>query len=288
MLSKNLHARGLVIVTVGVVILSFDALLVRMAATSAFNVVFWRGLFIFLSVGTILLAGGLGRVNAQPFSSLAVTALVAGLGLVLFPVSVTHTQTANTVVILTSTPLFAAMFSRWFLKEDIPRRTWIATIIVLAGIAAIFSGSISTEGRFGDAMALAAAVNFGINMTLLRARPELSRLAVTCLGGLVACLLCVPLSEPFGLPAASMSVLALTGLVQMPAAMVLITIGTRFLPAAEVSLLLLIETLLAPVWVYLVFAEAPSRTTVYGGTAILVTLLAHSWLGLRAQSGNNA
>lgn len=283
MFSDNPHARGLAIVTAGVVILSFDALLVRMAHTSAFNVVFWRGLFIFVALAAVLVASGLRRVNFRPVANLATCAGVAGVGLMLFPLSITHTETANTVVILTAAPFFAALFSRWFLKERIAPRTWIAIVIVMAGIVTIFWGSVSTDGRFGDAMALAAAITFGVNMTLLRARPELSRIAVTCLSGLVACLLCWPLVAPGALPAASMGVLALSGLLQMPAAMVLISVGTRFLPAPEVSLLLLVETLLAPVWVYLVFAEVPSRATVYGGSVILATLLVHSWLGLRAQ-----
>ncbi len=283
LLPNNPHARGLAIVAAGVFILSFDALFVRMAQTSAFNVVFWRGLFIFVALAAVLVSSGLRRVNFRPYATLATCAGVSGVGQVLFPLSVTHTETANTVVILTAAPFFAALFSRWFLKERIAPRTWIAIVILMLGIATIFSGSVSTDGRFGDAMALTAAITFGVNMTLLRARPELSRIAVTCCSGLVACLLCLPLAEPGGLPAASMGVLALSGLVQMPAAMVLVSIGTRFLPAPEVSLLLLVEALLAPVWVYLVFTEVPSTATVFGGTMILVTLLVHSWLGLRAQ-----
>ncbi len=285
MFAHNLHARGLAIVSLGVFILSFDAVLVRMAHTNAFNVVFWRGAFMFVSLALVLLASGWRRLSLKPVGGLVACAAVAGGGLLLFPLSVTHTQTANTVVILTSAPFFAALFSRWFLKERIARRTWVAILVVMGGLATIFAGSVSVSGRFGDLMALAAAANFGISMTMLRAMPTLSRIAVTCLSGLVACLLCLPMASPGLLPATSMGVLALSGLVQMPAAMVLINIGTRFLPAAEVSLLLLVETLLAPVWVYLVFTEVPGQATVAGGTVILVTLLVHSWLGLRAHRG---
>lgn len=285
MFAHNLHARGLAIVSLGVFILSFDAVLVRMAHTNAFNVVFWRGAFMFVSLALVLLASGWRRLSLKPVGGLVACAAVAGGGLLLFPLSVTHTQTANTVVILTSAPFFAALFSRWFLKERIARRTWVAILVVMGGLATIFAGSVSVSGRFGDLMALAAAANFGISMTMLRAMPTLSRIAVTCLSGLVACLLCLPMASPGLLPATSMGVLALSGLLQMPAAMVLINIGTRFLPAAEVSLLLLVETLLAPVWVYLVFTEVPGQATVAGGTVILVTLLVHSWLGLRAHRG---
>ncbi|KAA3632669.1 MAG: DMT family transporter [Proteobacteria bacterium] len=270
------------IVALGVFILSFDALLVRLAGTSAFNVVFWRGLFTFTSLALLLVLGGAAaRLTLRPIWGLSLAGLVAGAGLVLFPLSITHTETANTVVILTAAPFFAALFSRLFLKERIAARTWIAILVVAIGIATIFSGSLSTDGRFGDVIALIAAINFGINMTILRAMPGISRIAVTCLSGIVACLICAPFATPLGLPTESLGWLALSGLLQMPAAMVLISIGTRFLPAPEVSLLLLIETLLAPVWVYLVFTEAPSEATIYGGAMILITLFVHSWLGLR-------
>lgn len=282
--NTTLHSRGLMIVTLGVFILSFDALLVRLASTPAANVVFWRGMFTFLALGILLWIGrSRSRLNLRPFGALFASGAVAGVGLVMFPLSVTHTDTANTVVILTSAPFFAAIFSRLFLAERVPLRTWLAIIIVAAGITTIFSGSISREGRFGDAMALIAAANFGINMTILRAVPELSRIAVTCLSGLVACIVCLPFVDPFWLPTTSMGYLALSGLFQMPAAMVLISIGTRFLPAPEVSLLLLVETLLAPVWIFMVFAEEPTRATLYGGAMILATLLVHSWIGLRRQ-----
>lgn len=270
------------IVTLGVFILSFDALLVRLGDTTAVNVVFWRGLFTFLALGLLLLVGGTGRrLGIRPLGGLLLCGSIAGVGLVLFPMSVTHTHTANTVVILTCAPFFAAILSRVFLKERIAIRTWIAITVVVVGVGVIFAGSVSSTHRFGDAMALLAALNFGINMTILRAMPGLSRIAVVCLGGLVACLICAPFAAPFEISTAGMSYIALSGLVQMPAALVLVSIGTRFLPAPEVSLLLLVETLLAPIWVWMVFTEQPSTATLYGGAMILTTLLIHSWIGLR-------
>jgi drug/metabolite transporter (DMT)-like permease len=288
MSEPNLHLRGLLIVSAGVFILSFDAVLVRLANTGAENVVFWRGLFMFLALALLLGVGRRNRPNLKPLPWLLANACVAGVGLVLFPLSVTHTDTANTVVILTSSPFFAALFSRVFLKERIALRTWVAISVVIAGIATIFSSAVSGGRLFGDAMALLAAINFGINMTMLRAMPGMSRIAVTCLSGLVACLLCAPFAAPLDLPASSMGFLAFSGLLQMPAAMVLVFIGTRFLPAPEVSLLLLVETLLAPIWVWLVFYERPSEATVLGGSAILLTLVVHSWLSMRSHSSRRA
>lgn len=277
------HIKGLLIVAIGVFSLSFDALLVRLAETSTWNIVFWRGIFIFSVLSIILLVkGARGQViDIKPYPIVIIMGCIGGVGLILFPLSLNYTSTANTVVILTATPLFAALLSRVFLKERIQIRTWVAIIVVFLGILVIFSGSISGNGIFGDLIALLAAVNFGLNMTLLRSFPNISRISIICLSGLIAAILCFPLAQPLELTSQSYQVLAISGLVQMPAAMVLIAIGTRYLPAAEVSLLILIEAVLAPLWVWLFLWEIPDENTFYGGGIILLTLLAHSWISLR-------
>src|SRR5690606_4431358 len=119
--APNLHVRGLAIVTAGVFILSFDALLVRLAGATPADFGFWRGMLICVSLLTLLVAGGLGRVNVRPVGGYLLAGTVAGIGLVLFPFSIMNTHTANTVVILTSAPFFAAIFSRVFLAEPIAR-----------------------------------------------------------------------------------------------------------------------------------------------------------------------
>ncbi len=284
MTSTDHHLKGTAIVSIGVLVLSFDALLVRMAETTAWNVAFWRGLMMASALGAYL-AIRYGRTSRQPFRkggmSLFVAALMMGVGMLLFPLSVMHTAVANTVVILATAPFFAAIFSWFFLHERVPRRTWIAIIVVVVGIAAVFSGGLSAEGTSGDAIALAAAAMFGANMTWLRRHRDISRIPIVTLCGLISAVLAFPFASPFGLNPESYLVLAVSGLVQMPVAMVLVTLGTRYLPAAEVSLLLLIETVLGPVWVAIVLGEVPGTATYLGGAIVVTTLGLHSWVGLR-------
>jgi drug/metabolite transporter (DMT)-like permease len=93
-------------------------------------------------------------------------------------------------------------------------------------------------------------------------------------------LVAFPMAQPFGLPWQSYAVLAVMGMVQMPVALVLMAVGTRYLPAPEVSLYLLVEAVLAPVWVWLAVGEAPPWATFLGGAVIIATLAIHSWLSL--------
>ncbi len=283
------HLKGLVTVSVGVFALSFDALLVRLADTTVWNVVFWRGMLIFLALLLLLMINRLcsKAVTIGSLGGILITATIAGTGLLLFPLSLGFTSTANTVVILTSAPFFAALLSRILLNEQIPRRTWIAIGVVFGGIVVIFAGSFSSGGLVGDSIALLAAINFGLSMTLLRSMPGLSRIAITCTSGLISAVFCIPFADPMGLSSSSYQVLAFSGFLQMPAAMVLISIGTRYLPAAEVSLLILIEAVLAPVWVWIVLNEVPGKNTIYGGLVILTTLVIHSWLAVRTKRKEN-
>jgi drug/metabolite transporter (DMT)-like permease len=281
---QSVHARGMAIVSLGIFVLSFDALMVRLADTSAWNVIFWRGVFIFFALATYdgLVQRGKGlRIFTSMLGPSLMAGLIAGVGLALFPLSIMHTAVANTVVILTTTPFFAALFTRLLLGEPVARRTWLAIITVGFGVGWIFSGSLSGDGLVGDVLALCAAALFGYNITYLRGHPDLPRIPVVAASGIISATLMVPLASPLDVSESGLQVLALSGLAQMPLAMVLVSVGTRFLPPPEVTLLLLIETLLGPIWVWQAFGEVPGRATLLGGSLILVTLIVHSYLSLR-------
>ncbi len=282
--SLDLHTRGTAIVALGVLLLSFDALMVRLAGTSAWNVIFWRGVFIFVSLalydGLIQRGAGFMAVRDRLRPAL-IAGFLAGVGLALFPLSIMQTTVANTVVILTTTPFFAALFTRLFLGEPVPGRTWVAICTVAVGVGWIFAGSLSAGGLIGDVLALCAAAWFGLNMTYLRKHPDIPRIPIVAMSGVVAAILALVPALPFQVPVAGLRFLAVSGLVQMPLAMVMISVGTRFLPPAEVTLLLLIETLLGPIWVWRILGEVPGIDTLLGGGLILLTLTAHSYATLR-------
>lgn len=275
--------RGIALVALGVFVISFDALLVRLADTSGWNVVFWRGLLMFLALGMASLArpGALNPAGGAPLWAFALGALLIGLNTTLFVLSVTLTAVANTVVIFASSPLFAAVFTAIFLRERIPTRTWVAIVTVLTGLLAVMAASLQVGGFAGDATALFAALVFGAAMTLLRRFPSLRVVPLVGLSGLFSALMVLPWAEPFALTADSYGVLALMGLVQMPIAMVLLAVGPRYLPAPEVGLLTLLETLLGPLWVWWLLGERPPLATLAGGGLILATLALHSWAALR-------
>lgn len=277
------HRRGTALAAAGVLVLSFDALLVRLAVADSATIVFWRGLFMALSLTVALrLLRKSWAWDAVRVAGLAGVVIVIGYGLsqVLFVSAVMTTRVANVVVILSAAPLFAAGLSGVFLREWVAARTWIAIALCIAGIAAVFGGSIGGDAWLGDVFALGAALTIGANFTLLRRTPGVNRLAVVGGGGLVSCLLAAPFATPIALDASQFLVLAVMGLVQMPLALVLLSEATRHLPSAEVSLFLIGETILGTYWVWLLLGEEPPGLTLIGGGLVIATLIGHSWLSL--------
>lgn len=275
------HGRGLVMAAAGVTVLSFDSLLVRLAATDGWNVIFWRGALMGLSLGLLCLDGRRlatlrGYLGASLFS-----AILLGITSSLFVLAVMNTKVANVVVILSAAPLFAAIFTHFFLHEPVAMRTWLAIISAMAGMLIVFSASLTGDGLVGDVYALIAAAAVGANLTLLRRHPNLDRIPLIAIGGGLSAFIAWPMATPLALTTQSYGVLALMGLLQMPLATALINNATRHLPSAEVALFYLIEAVFGTLWVWWWLGEQPPQATLLGGSLILLTLFVNAWSGLR-------
>ncbi|SEF98123.1 DMT family transporter [Marinobacterium lutimaris] len=276
---------GLALAITGVFILSFDALLIRLANAGGLDVSFWRGAFVLITTGIIcwfrrrhMSWPDTRRLWLMAFA----ISLLYGANSVLFVLSVTHTHVANTVVILASAPLFAAAISWLFFRETTPKRTLISIVCAIFGVLVVFSASIGQPGQLGDFLALILAVGMATMLTLLRRAPSLPRLPLLASAGLVTLLISAPFAAPFELSSTSLGWLALMGLVQIPIASLLIFSASRHLPSPEVSLVLLIETVMGPVWVWWVLNEQLPSRTLLGGALILGAIAVNSILSLRS------
>ncbi len=281
------HARGLLIALGGVLLVSFDALLVRLAVAPHWDIIFWRGLLIGATLAGWMLVSGQRLslpARARDRLLLGMTVFMLSLNTILFVLSVAHTAAANTVVILAAAPFFAALFSWLFLREMMPLRTWVAIVVAVSGVAVVFGGGVGGGGASGDLYALILALCVGAQFTILRCYPLVPRLPLIALSGGVAALIAVPFATPFELSLQTYAVVAVMGVAQMPLAMVLLAVATRYLPSPEVSLCLLIETVLAPVWVWWALGEAVPALTLAGGVLILSTVAVHAWLALREET----
>lgn len=276
-------ARGLLLVISGIVLLSFDGLLVRLVQADGWSIVFWRGLLMFIALGAFSLsASSRASLRAKPLPGAASAVLLALIS-IFFVLAIVHTTVANVVVILSTAPLFAALFTRFFLREAVALRTWLAIGVATLGIVLVFAGSFSASDLLGNGYALLSSAALGANLTLLRRHASLARMPLIALGGLVAALIALPKAQPFGLDSASYLALGIMGLVQMPLATLLINSATRYLPSAEVALFYLLESVLGTLWVWYVLNEVPATATLYGGALVIATLVVHAGCTLRAR-----
>ncbi|WP_282609560.1 DMT family transporter [Pelagibius sp. Alg239-R121] len=244
----------------------------------------WRGSL--QSLGLILFLSFLyrGRVF-EVFRSIGLLGLLLAVvftgSTILFLISISFTLVANTLVIISAAPFFAAAFSLIFLKEAVARHTWIAIVTAFAGIALL---TLDSEGQgtiIGDLAALAVAALMGAYFTIVRATREVDMIPAMAVSGAMVAVIAFPLAAFPAMSQDQILAAGAMGFLVAPISFALITIGPRYLPAPEVSLLLLIETVLGPLWVWLVINEEPGLMSLIGGAVVVTTLLAHSIYGLR-------
>ena len=280
------HSKGFLLTVAGVLALCPDTLLIRLIDVDPWSIAFWRGglTALGLALAIALLPGHriLGDFRAMGRSGLLV-ALMYALNAILFVNALAYTSVANTLFILSSAPLFAALFSWAFLGERTSARTWIAIGCVSFGIAVIVSDSLGPRGLWGDLIALATAASVAATFTAIRHARRVSMLPALAFGSVVSALIALGFGASVAVAAQSIPFLILLGIF-LPLALGLIAIGPRYLPAAEVGLLMLLEAVLGPLLVWAVLGEATGPRGLLGGAIVIGTLTVHSIIGLRRSS----
>ena len=238
--------------------------------------IFWRALLVSFGMWLMISLIYPNRVWQQYRTVRGPGLLMVGayaFGTISFVFAITHTSVANTLIILSSTPLFAALISRVLLQERIQPRTLIAILLVAIGIGVIAAGSaVGSSGLMGDLAAILGSFFLACGFSFVRRFPKTSAFASISCSGLITALLVLPLAAPLAVSASDFGYLLLMGLYVVPIGTALMFVGPRYIPAAEVGLLMLLESILGPIWVWMVFAEQPGIYTLMGGTIVLSTL----------------
>ena len=270
------HAKGLLITAAGVLIISPDGLLTRLIETDHWTMIFYRALFLSVGMWLIISLSSPHRVIEQYQTvrgpGLLMVALYS-LGTISFIYAITHTSVANTLIILSTTPLFAALIGWFVLKEPIELRTLIAIALVAFGVGIISWGSSGQESALlGDLAAMMGSMFLASGFVFVRRFPNLSVFPAISCSGLLTAILVWPVAAPLSISQADLGYLMLMGIYIVPIGTTLMYIGPRYLPAAEVGLLLLLETLLGPLWVWMILGERPPQWTLIGGSIVISTL----------------
>ena len=284
--------KGVLLCLCGIILLSPDSLLLRLIGADLWTLAFWRGGLsaVGLAVAVLLMEGRqpgqqqLLRLTRQGVV-VAVSFAIANLA---FIFSIQNTAVANTLVIMSLSPLFAALLSYFFFREPISTGTWLAAVAIFLGLTMVLYGSLATGGVVGDLAALVTSICVAISLVLMREHRDISMVPALAWSSGLACLAALPFALPASLSGTALMLMLVLGLIVLPASLTMIGLAPRYLPAPEVSLILRLEALLAPLWVWLVLGEVPSRQTLIGGGIILATLICLSLYTIRMQRGRTA
>ena len=277
--------RGMVLVGGAALLWSTGGLLAHLITDAdRWTTVFWRSvsafafLLIFIAIRDGRRTPEVFRAMGLPGVAVGLCFTVASIGLV---VALSLTSVANTLVILSATPLVAAVFGRIFLGERIDRVTYATIAVVIAGIVLMVSGTREAGSYLGDAAAGAMAVAYAGAIVISRRYSGIRMTPATCLGVAVAAVISFFLAAPLSVTLHDGPVIFVFGAVHLGAGLALFVTGVRLIPAAHTALLAMLEPILGPVWVWLALGERPAASVLIGGVIVILAVAAKTFHDLR-------
>ena len=287
--------KGLLITVLGVLCVVPDALFIRLIEAPAMTVAFWRSLLCGVVVLLALIIR-FGRETPAQFQAIGrwglVYAFFAAVSALLFVTSVKLTTVANTTIIIASMPIFAALISWLTLGEKLSSRMFWTIALVLAGLLVIGYGTMTDSGSnsgaslTGDLAALAVSVFFAIALTAARKARAQSMIPALPLAYITCALVLLPFADPMSIPVNQWWLVTLHGGFFIALSSCFLALGPRYISSAEVALLILLESILAPLLVWVVVGEEAGYWTLIGGGLVLGVLCVSNFIALRNR-GNN-
>ena len=281
----NTHLKGVLITALGVLIVTPDSLFVRLIDSDPLATGFWRALIAGLVVMVVILLFQGPRAFSVVVRSGRpglIYMILIGSTAPAFALAVTHTSVANVVFILAATPIFAAIYSRIFLSEPIERRMVLTLIAVVIGLGVITYGSNESEiaSWRGDLWALYIAAAFAAALTAVRKVRDVSMVPAVPFAYIGAAAVLAFFISPFEAFDEKWPLYLAHGAL-IGAASCLLTLGPRYISSAEVSLLVLLESVLAPILVWWLLGEDPGSLAIIGGAMVIAALLISNYVALR-------
>jgi len=278
-ISNKNQKKGMLLAFTGIMFITPDSLLIRLANIDSWNLIFYRGFIPFLTIligllfiyksnlfKKILDNGWHGLVYILSFSIISI----------LFVISIENTNVANTLIMIALAPMLSAIISLIFLKENPDQKTWVAIIITTLAVIYIFYGAIDTGDFLGNFLGLIVATGLAVNAVVIRSAKKISLVPSAMFGKLVVALFSLIFVDQLKLENNDLFIIPLMCVFCIAIPFVCVTLAPRYITAPEVNLFFLLETIFGPLWVWLVIREQPSIETIIGGSIIILTIAVHS------------
>ena len=276
--------KGSFLAFVAVMFITPDSLFIRLSNVDTWGLVFYRGFipFCLVLIGMLIVyklnffkmlfnSGYHGLIFITTFSITNIT----------FVVSIQNTNVANTLVMIALAPMLSAILGGIFLKEIPDRKTWAAIGVTFLAAVYIFFDSLQLGNIYGDILGFVTALGLAINAVTIRSAKKKNLLPAAVVGKLFVAIFAMFFIETYTLIERDLIIVPLMSIMCVAIPFVLVTIAPRFIPAEEVNLFFLLETIIGPFWVWMVIKEQPSLETIQGGSIIILTIAIHSYLKLK-------
>jgi drug/metabolite transporter (DMT)-like permease len=280
---SNQH-KGSLLAFVAVMLITPDSIFIRLSNIETWGMLFYRGAipFVVVLIGLIffyknnLLKAlvGIGYPGIFYVISFSICNIT-------FIISIQNTNVANTLVMIAMAPMLSAILGSIFLKEVPDQKTWIAIIITLISVTYIFHDSMEMGNFYGDLFGLITAFGLACNAVIARYAKNRDLVPSAVIGKLCVAVFAFFFVDSFSLVGTDLIIVPLMCVMCVAIPFVLVTIAPRFIPAEEVNLFFLLETIIGPFWVWMIIKEQPSIETIQGGTVIILTIAIHSFLKLK-------
>ena len=276
--------KGSFLAFIAVMLITPDSIFIRLSNIETWGMLFYRGAipFFVVLIGLIFFyknnlfealrgVGYPGIFYVISFSICNIT----------FIISIQNTNVANTLVMIAMAPMLSAILGSIFLKEVPDSKTWIAIIITLISVTYIFYDSIEMGNFYGDLFGIITAFGLACNAVIARYAKNRDLVPSAVIGKLCVAIFAFLFVDSFSLVGTDLIIVPLMCVMCVAIPFVLVTIAPRFIPAEEVNLFFLLETIIGPFWVWMVIKEQPSIETIQGGVVIILTIAIHSFLKLK-------
>ena len=283
---KNLtnQQKGSLLAFIAVVFITPDSLFIRLSNIDTMGMLFYRGAIPF-----VVVLIGLLIFYKKKFLKALLNIGVPGIFYIFsfsicnitFLISIQNTNVANTLVMIATAPMISAILGSIFLKEVPDKKTWLAIFISFFAVTYIFNDSIEVGNFYGDIFGLITAFGLACNAVLARFAKNRDLVPSAVIGKLFVAIFAFFFVDSFALIGSDKIFVPLMCIMCVAVPFVLVTIAPRFIPAEEVNLFFLLETIIGPIWVWLIINEQPSIEALQGGIVIITTIAIHSFLKLK-------
>jgi drug/metabolite transporter (DMT)-like permease len=276
MIRKGTHAYGTTLVTGAAVLWSTAGLFVRALDLDVWTILAWRSLFAALSLGLVVLLQRRSR-TIQALRAMGRPGLcaipIAFVSMSSYVIALKLTTVANVMIVYATVPFVAAGIAFLWSREKASPRVVAASVFAFIGILVMAGAAPRPQDMLGNAVAFLMTLSFAGQLVMARRYPFLDMAPINAAAAVLCALLFWPLASG-GIPSPyQLVVLAMFGTATTAAAYVLFLTGGRYIPSGEAGFIGLLDVILAPFWVWLLFSERPDQTAIIGGGIVLASVL---------------